>query len=119
VVQFGWAVMNACEPQRAERGDVVGDYREHRLDLTGGLVDRTKIGKWVAEHLLVGGQRQLDGIDGVVLIRGRLDVKRVTRNRDTLASSSPWVWTGLRSHNASGPAIASTCPPRCRTHGTT
>jgi len=59
------------EPQRAERGDVVGDYREHRLDLTGGLVDRTKIGKWVAEHLLVGGQRQLDGIDGVVLIRGR------------------------------------------------
>ena len=66
---FGWAVMNACEPQRAERGDVVGDYREHRLGLTGGLVDRRKIGKWVAEHLLVGGQRQLDGIDGVVLIR--------------------------------------------------
>jgi len=65
------------EPEGPERAAVVGDDRDDWLDLTCLGVDLAEICEWVAEHGLVVGQREFDGIDRVELVRGRRDVERM------------------------------------------
>lgn len=69
--------MNASNRNERKRAAVVGDDRHHRLDLPGLGVDFAQIGQRVAEHRFEVGQREFDGIDRVVLVRGRGDVEGV------------------------------------------
>ncbi len=73
----GWAGDERLEPERAERAAVVGHDRDDRQQLAGLGIDRAVLAQWVAEHRLVVGQGELDGVDRVVLVRGRGDVERM------------------------------------------
>jgi hypothetical protein len=59
------------EAERSERAAVVGHDRHDRQDLTGVVVDAALVGERAPEERLVVDGRELDRVDGVVLVRGR------------------------------------------------
>lgn len=65
------------ESERAERAAVVGHDRHDRQHPAGFGVDRAVLDHRVAEHSRVVGQRELDGIDRVEVVRCWLDVEPV------------------------------------------
>ena len=71
MVQLGVQLDEGFEPEGPERAAVVGHDRDDRQDLAGLDIDAAVIDQRVAEHCFVVGQRELDGVDRVVLVRGR------------------------------------------------